>query len=221
MLRAENITREFIRKSAGTNVFTAVSDVSAELSDNSLTVVTGRSGSGKSTLLNILSGLLSPDKGKVFIDDIDIWSLDDDKLARFRNERFGIIPQGQSAIFSLTVYENIMLPASLYGRNVPEGRAEELMEKMQITHLKDAMPRELSGGEMRRMAIARALINSPDVIFADEPTGDLDDENTAIVFSLLKEVSKSAAVFLVTHENSALEYADEIYRMDAGVLYPV
>ena len=148
----------------------------------------------------------------------DLYSLDDRALSRFRNDHYGIVPQGQSAVATLTVLENILLPGTIYGRDdrIPD-RAGELMERMGITHLKDAFPRELSGGEMRRMAIARALIRDPQVLFADEPTSDLDDDNRDTVFTILRNIAdEGKAVFVVTHERSASEYSDDLYLMDAG-----
>ena len=151
----------------------------------------------------------------------DIYSLDDKRLSKLRNEKFGIIPQGQTAIHSLTVKENILLPCTLYGSSdsSDEAYAKELMERLDIAQLADIRPAELSGGELRRMAIARALIRRPEVIFADEPTGDLDDENTAAVFGFLQSAAKEgAAVLVVTHESLAAGYADRVLVMNASQL---
>ena len=218
VVHAENIKKEFIRKGRETNVLLAVDTCNIEFRENMLTVVKGRSGGGKSTLLNMLSGILVPTVGRVFYDGNDIYLMDDDKLSEFRNRNIGFVPQGKSAIASLNVLENVLLPELLYsGRN--EDRALFLMEKFGIEGLKEAMPSELSGGELRRMSIARALMRSPKVLFADEPTGDLDDENTRIVFKALRDIADNGcAVFMVTHEQDALEYADRLYKMDAGVL---
>ena len=218
-LRAEGISRSFFRKGKGTNVFTAVKETCFLLPEAKLTVLTGRSGSGKSTLLNILSGLLDPDTGRVYAGDQDLYQLEDRERSLFRNRHFGFVPQGQSAIGSLTVEENILLPFRLYREEEDTAYARELMERMGIQELSDAMPRELSGGEMRRMAIARALVRRPEVIFADEPTGDLDEENTCSVLQLLQETAeKGAAVLLVTHEPEAVKFADRICHMSGGIL---
>ena len=217
-VRGENIKKDFVRKTKDTNIFTAVKTCDIEIPAGALTVVRGRSGGGKSTLLNILAGILKPTEGKVFYDDMDIYEMDDEALSQFRNENIGYVPQGKSAIASLSVFENIMLPGILYG-NRNEEKAAKLMEQFDITGIKNAMPEELSGGELRRMAIARALINNPKVLFADEPTGDLDDENTIIVFEALKNIAKEGtAVLMITHEGEAEGYADRVFRMDAGVL---
>jgi putative ABC transport system ATP-binding protein len=188
-----------------------------------MAVLTGRSGGGKSTLLNMLGGLLAPSSGKVLFDETDIYQMDDAALSRFRNQKIGIIPQVQTGIGSLNVTENILLPYTLY-KEKPEDMQylQQLMERLDIANLAQAMPAELSGGEMRRMSIARALIRKPGVILADEPTGDLDDENTAAVLALLRETAHAgAAVLLVTHENAAADYADRMLRMDGGVLTEV
>ena len=225
VLKACAISKQFLRKGKGTNIFTAVNETDFELQEGQLAVLTGRSGSGKSTFLNMLSGVLEPTGGRVLVGEKDLYQLDDKERSELRNQFFGYIPQGQSAIMSLNVLENVLLPYTLYGKltgtkeQSAEAYARELLERMGIADLAEAMPNELSGGEMRRMAIARALIRRPAVVFADEPTGDLDDENTKVVFELLRSIARDgAAVLLVTHENEAKRYADCLYRMSGGVL---
>ena len=222
-LEAEEISKQFIRASKGTNIFTAIEQTSFTLPEGKLTMLGGRSGSGKSTFLNILAGILAPSTGRVMLDDQDLYEMDDDALSKLRNTSFGYIPQGQSAIRSLTVMENVLLPYTLYGEYLQKtDYAEALLEQMGIADLRNVMPNELSGGEMRRMAIARSLIRKPDIVFADEPTGDLDDENTEMVLKLLKDISENGtSVLLVTHENEARNYADVIYNMNAGRLMAV
>lgn len=223
ILRAENAGKTFFRNTGCSNYFYAVSPLTLELRPGEVTVLTGRSGSGKTTLLNMLSGILPPSEGRILMDDTDIYSLKDAALSRLRNKRFGIIPQARSAVDTLTVMENILLPARLYGRTLPEAEAAGWMEQFDISHLADAMPRELSGGELRRMAIVRAIVQDPDVLFADEPTGDLDDENTSVVLSALHLFAhdKNRAVMIVTHESDALKYADRLFRMEKGQITPV
>ena len=219
ILSASGLTKSFYRKTANSNRFTAVDDVSIELKDGVLTVLMGRSGSGKTTLMNMLSGLLQPSSGSVELDGKDIYSLGDKELSRLRNRSFGMIPQGQTAVSSLDIFENIMLPFFLYKDSTPQDEeyARELMKRLDIAHLEAAKPAELSGGELRRMAIARAVVRKPMVIFADEPTGDLDDENTSVVFEFLKESAhQGAAVMVVTHENDAKSYADNLLEMKSG-----
>ncbi|MBR3494717.1 MAG: ABC transporter ATP-binding protein [Clostridia bacterium] len=217
-VKAEGVSRRYFRKTGTANYFDAVQPVSLEIAPGGMTVLTGRSGSGKTTLLNMLSGLLVPTGGKVWYDDTDLYALDDRALSRLRSERTGVVPQGRSAVDTLTVLENILLPARLYQRELPVEAAVRWMEKLGIAPLRDARPAELSGGELRRMAIVRALAQAPDVLFADEPTGDLDDENTRLVLSAFRDFAheEKKAVFMVTHENDALLYADRVLRMDHG-----
>ena len=217
-IEAEKISKTFFRKTAGANYFYAVSPLSLEIVSGSVTVLMGRSGSGKTTLLNMLSGILEPTGGKVRLDNTDLYSLNDRELSRLRNERIGVVPQARSAVDTLTVMENILLPATLYGKPAPAEHAVHLMEEFDIAHLADAMPRELSGGELRRMAIIRAIVQNPDFLFADEPTGDLDDENTQKALSFLQAYAhqQGKAVLIVTHENDALKYADRLLKMEKG-----
>ena len=218
LMKAENISRRYFRKTGSANYFYAVNPADLMIRGEEMAVLMGRSGSGKTTLLNMLSGLLSPTEGKVLLDDTDLYSLDDRTLSRLRNEKIGVVPQGRSAVDTLTMLENIMLPAKLYNRPLPAKAAQKWMERLDIAHLADARPAELSGGELRRMAIARALVQDPEYLFADEPTGDLDDENTGLVLSVFRDLAheKKKAVFVVTHENDAIKYADVVYKMDNG-----
>ncbi len=218
ILKAEAVTKKYFRKSSESNFFYAVSETTLELREGSITEITGRSGSGKSTLLNMLAGLLRPSSGRVLLGETDIYSLKDKELSRLRNSSIGVIPQGQTGLDSLTVIENVILPSVLYKVSLnSEERAMELLEKVGIAQLAHSYPKELSGGELRRLAIARALINSPAVLLADEPTGDLDDENTKLVLGILRNFADDGvSVLLVTHEAEAEKYADVVYRMNAG-----
>lgn len=221
LLKAEGISKQFVRGGNGSGrSFNAVAETDFCLEAGKLVELVGRSGSGKSTMLNILSGLLQPTTGQVFFGDKDLYALDDKELSRLRNEHFGMVPQGQTALYSLNVLENVKMPYLLNGREDDiDEYARKLLADLAIGDLADVYPAELSGGEMRRMAIARALICKPSVLFADEPTGDLDDENTEAVFQVLRKVAdEGAAVMLVTHEASAADYADVLYKMDAGKL---
>ena len=221
-LRCEGISKTFLRGSGESNVFYAVRPTDLTLGEGEVTEIIGRSGSGKTTLINMLSGLLTPSEGKVFMGGEDIYSMSDKDISLFRNRHIGMIPQGQTAIGSLTVLENILLPVRMYQDRddlirACTGRALELMERLGIKGLEEVFPKELSGGEIRRMAIIRALINDPEIIIADEPTGDLDDKTTDLVLTLLKECAgKGSSVLIVTHEKDALSFADNIFRMDAG-----
>lgn len=219
-LIAEQISKKYYRPTRNASHFEAVKALDFALEEGKLTEITGRSGSGKSTLLYMLSGLLKPSTGKVLLDGIDLYSLKDSELSRLRNEKIGVIPQGQTGLFALTVLQNVLVPAALYGDSERfEARARELLSLVGISELAGAKMSELSGGEMRRMAIARALLMNPEIIFADEPTDDLDDENTRAVLELLQKTARNGkTVLLITHEASAAQYADRIYRMDAGIL---
>ena len=219
-LRAEKISRDFLRPSAPQGFFMAVEETDFSLRAGALIAITGRSGSGKSTLLKMLAGLMEPGTGRVLLDDTDIYRLEEAELARLRNRQIGLAPQTLMALSSLTVQENVLLPCSLYGEaQEAEPRALQLMERLGIAHLKSADPAELSGGELRRLTLARALVRDAAVLLLDEPTGDLDDENTRLVFALLREeAAHGRAVLVVTHEREAADYADRLYRMEAGKL---
>ena len=219
-ITASGISKKYYRPTKNASHFEAVKTMNFVLEPGKLTEITGRSGSGKSTLLYMLAGLLKPTTGTVSFDGTDVYSLKDDELSRVRNAAIGVIPQGQTGLFALTVLQNVLAPAAIYGdTSALEARAKELLRQVGIADLADAKMSELSGGEMRRMAIARALIMNPSVVFADEPTDDLDDENTRAVLELLAATAKSGkSVLLVTHEATAAQYADVVYRMDAGEL---
>ena len=217
-LKAENLSMRYMRKTGQANHFFAVRDVNLELREGEATVLMGRSGSGKTTLLHMLSGLLKPTGGRVLLGETDLYALDDRAMSKLRNEKIGVVPQGRSAIDSLTVLENVLLPGAMYGGG-DEGEALRWLEALDIMHLKDARPSELSGGELRRMAIARALAQDPAVLLADEPTGDLDDENTGRVLTLLGDAAKAGmAVLIVSHDSEAAQYADRLLRMDGGAI---
>lgn len=217
VLKAENISHTYMQ---GTRPDEVLKNIDLEFERGRMYALQGKSGSGKTTLLNILCGILPPSGGRAIMCGQDLYALNDSALSVFRGEHAGIIPQGQSAVSTLTVLENVMLPAAISGRGADvEERARQLLDMLQILDLAGVMPAELSGGEVRRMAVARALIRDPDIIFADEPTSDLDAENTAAVFRVLKDAAGSGkAVFVVSHENSISEYADVIYHMEEGRL---
>jgi putative ABC transport system ATP-binding protein len=227
ILSANAISKNFNRIRQNSNMFTAVSETTISLEPGNFYVVSGHSGSGKSTLLNMLSGLLAPTSGKVLLDDKDIYSLTDDELSKLRNQHMGFLPQGQTAIYSLNVLENVLVPYTLHGSKAKyekdyesaSERALSLLEQTGIAQLADVMPSELSGGEIRRMAIARALIRKPAFIFADEPTGDLDRKNTQIILKLFRQLAdQGTSVFLVSHDTEAFDYGDILYEMNNGIL---
>ena len=219
-LKAEKVGRRYFRSGKDTNFFYAVQQLDFEPEEGSVTVITGRSGSGKTTLINMLCGLLTPSDGSVLLDGRDIYELSDRERSLLRDRSFGIIPQGQTGLQCLTVAENVLLPVSMYGRTgEKEDKAKKLLEMLGIDDLRDVYSNELSGGELRRMAVARALINDPEIIIADEPTADLDADTTVLVMELLKERAKDgASVIIVTHDRDVIPYADSVYTMDKGEL---
>lgn len=222
ILTAENLSRRYFRRTGQANSFFAVKDASIELIPGEVAVLMGRSGSGKTTLMHMLAGLLTPTEGTVRLGGEDIYAMSDGALSRLRNERLGVIPQGRSAIDSLSVLENVLLPGRLYGKPSREDEARRRMAALGIEGLADARPAELSGGELRRMAIARALTQGPEVLLADEPTGDLDDENTARALGVLRDAARAGgcAVLIISHDSEAMAVADRAYRMDGGRLEP-
>lgn len=206
------------QRSKHSAVFTAVEPVDLRLEPSSLTVITGRSGSGKSTLLNMFAGLLAPTRGSILLDGVDLAALDEPRLARLRNERIGLVPQGHTALRSLSIIENVLLPSILY-HGADEQRAGALLDEVGIGKLAHAKPQELSGGELRRMAVARALIMSPGIVLADEPTSGLDGDNAIAVLSLLRRrADEGAAVLVVSHDDEARGFADRVLVMDSGRL---
>ena len=219
-LRAENISQDFLRDSAREGYIVAVAETDLCLSSGTVTAVMGRSGSGKSTLLHILGGLLPPVTGKVFVGTTDLYALSEDARAELRSSSLGIVPQQLMSLRALTVRENVLLSALLYGREQDvSAHADALMERLGIASLAHVYPSELSGGELRRMMIARALAGTPQILLLDEPTGDLDAENTQRVLELVRETADAGtAVLLVTHEGEAASYADVCYTMAEGRL---
>ena len=219
-LRAENISQDFLRDSVREGYIVAVAETDLCLSSGTVTAVMGRSGSGKSTLLHILGGLLPPVTGKVFVGATDLYALPEDARAELRSSGLGIVPQQLMSLRALTVRENVLLSALLYGREQDvSAHADVLMERLGIASLAHVYPSELSGGELRRMMIARALAGTPQILLLDEPTGDLDAENTRRVLELVRETADAGtAVLLVTHEGEAASYADVCYTMAEGRL---
>lgn len=220
IIEATGLTKEFARARGGKRLFTAVHPLDIGLEERQLTVVSGHSGSGKSTLANMLAGILTPTAGHVRLDGTDLYSLRDEELSRLRNERIGLVPQGHTALRALTVLDNVLLPSILYTKDeAPADRARELLVAVGLGDLTDAAPTELSGGELRRMAIARALLMDPAIVVADEPTAGLDSANATAVLTLLRDAAdRGAAVLVVSHEAEAQRFADRSYVMEDGHL---
>ena len=219
ILRAEKLAMRYMRRTGQANYFYAVRDASLQLRPGEVTVLMGRSGSGKTTLLHMLSGLLTPTGGRVLLGEMDLYTLGDRALSRLRNEKIAVVPQGRSAIDSLTVLENVLLPGAMVGIE-DQKTARHWLEVLGIEPLADTRPAELSGGELRRMAIARALARNPAVLLADEPTGDLDDASTRQVLDVLGDAARDrgAAVLIVSHDSEAASCADAMARLGGGVL---
>ena len=217
MLEIQGISKKFKQ---GERDFFALKDVNLLVEQGEFINITGRSGSGKSTLLNLIAGLLSPSSGKIVWNGKVISDLKDEEISLFRNEQIGYVMQGNSALSNLTVWENVCLPYLLYSRkgDITE-RAKKLLKQVGIEHLKNSYPAQLSGGELKRMSIARALINEPGILLADEPTGDLDADNTESIMKLFREIAdEGTTVIAVTHELDTLSFGDKVYVIHNGVL---
>lgn len=200
--------------------FNAVNNVNLSIKSGEFIGIVGRSGSGKSTLLNLIAGLLKPTEGEILLDGKNIVGLTDKEASYLRNSTFGYIAQGHSILPNLTVIDNVKLPFYMFSRKGDvTKRAMDLISQMGIAHLRDCYPSKLSGGELRRVVIARALINNPSVLLADEPTRDLDRENTKGVIGIFREIAKQGtAILLVTHDLDTIDDQDTIYRMEDGRL---
>ncbi|MDY6213993.1 MAG: ATP-binding cassette domain-containing protein [Schaalia hyovaginalis] len=219
VMKAQELRKDYRRAGRRGELFTAVHPLDLELAPSELVVVRGRSGSGKSTLLAMLAGMLVPTSGRVLLGEEDLYALDERSLSRLRNERIGVIPQGNSALRSLSVLENVMLPSIIRGGEAARARAEELLDELGIAPLADSAPTELSGGELRRAAVARALLLGPETLLADEPTAGLDSANARVVLEAIRRAADAgAAVLLVSHEDEALPFADRVLTMEDGAL---
>lgn len=218
MIELNNIVK--IYKTGGQEI-KAVSDVSFSCAKGEYVSIVGHSGSGKSTLLSLIGGLTKPDSGSVNIDGINIWSLSDSALSEFRNKKMSFIFQFASLIPTLTALENIIVPSvfSKAGEN-KKIAALELLNMMGLSDKAGSYPSELSGGQQRRVAIARAFINNPDIILADEPTGDLDEqtEGEIIEFFRLMNKEKGITFIIVTHNTAVASASDKMLTMSAGRL---
>lgn len=196
----------------------ALNGIDLEVQPGKFTAIVGQSGSGKSTLLHCMAGLDKPTSGKVLIDDLDLYTLKDDKLSKIRREEFGFIFQSFNLIPVINVYDNIVLPVSIGGVKIDEEYIEDLIVKLGIVSQMNKFPNELSGGQQQRVAIARALANKPSIIFADEPTGNLDSKTTDEVMELLKfcvDEYKQTLV-MITHNNEIANSADNIINISDG-----
>lgn len=197
---------------------TVLDDISLSADSGQFIVIEGKSGSGKSTLLSLLSGLDRPDSGAIWLAGTDITNLSEDQLAPFRNQTIGYVFQSFHLVPSLTALENIMFPAELGRNSQAMDEAKQLLERVGLAHRMHNFPQQLSGGEKQRTAICRALINRPRIVFADEPTGNLDSANGDIILQLLLELRKEIETTLVlaTHSKEISSHADQIVRLTDG-----
>ncbi|HUO43249.1 MAG TPA: ABC transporter ATP-binding protein [Methylomirabilota bacterium] len=199
----------------------AVDNVNLEVPDGDFTFIAGRSGSGKTTLLSMIAGLTKPTFGAVLINGADIWSLNDKELSALRNRRIGFMFQGGYVIPTLTVIDNVALPAVFKKVNFDVyDKSRKMLEKVGLLNYADRMPSKLSGGERRRISIARALMNDPEIILADEPTAELDVETETETMRLLEEIHHTGGVtmLMVSHNYDLASYATRRYRMSLGRL---
>ena len=217
IIKTENLSKSFKR---GSNTLFAVKNVNFTLEEGDLANIIGRSGSGKSTFLNLLSGLLKPTEGKIFAKGKDMSDFSDREISKYRNEVIGFVPQSLGTLPNLNVLENVSLPYYLFKRDDSAyEKAAMLLDEMGILHLKDDFPKNLSGGELKRVLIARSMINSPELLILDEPTSDLDKNTTMEIMDLLKKInSKGTALIIVTHELDILKYGNTLCQMEDGSL---
>ena len=214
-LEAQKLVKEYKRRGKS---FRAVDDIYFSINPGEFVMIEGESGSGKTTFLNLITGLTDPTSGVVLIDGRSLKDTGDKEISKIRNEKIKYIPQGESLLSALTVRENILFPFTIGGTKRPsDERLLEVAGKLGITELLDEYPSELSGGEMRRATIARAVINKPSLIIADEPTGSLDSANTSKVMDIFREIAaEGTAVIVVTHQKETLGYASRVLGMSKG-----
>jgi ABC-type lipoprotein export system ATPase subunit len=218
MLEARELHKTFTTECGSCD---AVRGVSLRLEAGEFVAVVGRSGSGKSTLLALLSGLCRPTSGTLAVDGVDLWALSEPERAAFRNREVGLVFQFASLLPTLRVIDNVALPALVRGVTADAdayGRAADLLVRVGLGHRADAYPFELSGGEQRRVALARAIVNAPPIVLADEPTSDLDEETEAEIFGALAEIHRrdGVALIVVTHDPKIARRADRILEIRNG-----
>ncbi len=213
VLSVRNLSKSF----SGPRAKTVLKDISLELAAGEYVAIMGESGIGKSTLLNLIAGLERADSGQVFLDGADLCTLGDDALTLLRRRQMGFVFQAYHVLPYLNVAQNVALPLALNRapKDTAKARVAALLQAVRLQDRGESLPRELSGGEMQRVAVARALVHAPRLVFADEPTGNLDPESAREVLSLLRECVKAegAAGVLVTHSLTAAATADRVYTL--------
>lgn len=219
MLSTNNISKSY-------GELQILKEVSIEVHKGEIVSIVGASGAGKSTLLHIIGTLDTPDSGKVFIDKVDVFALSAKKLAQFRNQKIGFVFQFHHLLPEFSALENVSLPALINGlsKKEAEKKAIFLLEMMQMSDRIFHKPNELSGGEQQRVAIARALINNPAIVLADEPTGNLDSQNSLVIFDMINNLRHELqqTFILVTHNDELAQRSDRILKMVDGktILWP-
>lgn len=217
-IQAIQVVKEF---GAGEALVTAVRGIDLSIAQGEFISVMGESGAGKSTFLSMLGGLLAPSRGTISIGDIDIYALKKDKLADFRREFMGFIFQSFQLVPYLNVLENVQLPLAVthHSEKEKEDLALRALERVGLKDKKNRLPNQLSGGEQERVAIARAVVNEPPILFADEPTGNLDSRNSTDVMNLLKKLNaEGQTIVMVTHSRANAEFADRIVTVVDGLI---
>lgn len=215
ILRVENLTRIY---GAGENAVRALDGVSFSVYKGEFVAVIGASGSGKSTLLHLLGGVDRPTSGKVFVGGVDVYAQNEDELAVFRRRKVGLIYQFYNLIPVLTVEENITLPVLMDGRKVNKDRLKNLLRILKMEKRRNHLPGQLSGGQQQRVSIGRALMNAPAVVLADEPTGNLDSENSRQIVELLKYSNRTydQTMVVITHDEDIALQADRVIALADG-----
>ena len=223
LLRITNIKKSF--KAPENGVVNVLNGVNLEIKPETITSIIGSSGSGKSTLLHIIAGLDKIDSGLIEWQGDDITQWDDKKMATFRNTEIGFIFQFHHLLPEFSAIENVMIPAIIHGKSERESNrlAKELLDEFGLSHRIEHRPNQLSGGEQQRVAMARALINTPALILADEPTGNLDEKNSSTVLKYLLTLRDrfKVSILMVTHDKSITEDGDFIFEMNDGKLLPI
>ena len=215
ILRVENLSKIY---GSGENEVRALDGVSFSVEKGQFLAIIGPSGSGKSTLLHILGGVDRPTSGKVFLEGQDVFEQDENHLAIFRRRQVGLIYQFYNLIPVLNVRDNITLPVLLDGRKVDEERLSELIRELNLSDRENHLPNQLSGGQQQRVSIGRALMNSPALLLADEPTGNLDSKNSQEIVALLKKANRQYAqtLIVITHDENIALQADRIISLEDG-----
>lgn len=215
ILRTENLCKYY---GTGENCVKAVDNTNVEIKRGEFVAIVGKSGSGKSTLLHLMGGLDYPTSGKVFIGDVDIYSMKEDELAVIRRRKIGFIFQAFNLVSSLNIWENVVLPLGLDDRKVDKEWVTDVLRTLGIEDKKNNLPETLSGGQQQRVAIARAIVAKPDIILADEPTGNLDSKSSDEVVAMLRLSAEKygQTVVMITHDEDAAQVADRIMTIEDG-----